>query len=394
MGFLKSLLRRKKQKDEEEITDSGVITEMPQAGRLSSDSERLGFIKDNCEQITECIKQMEEAKIEYQAVTSYLTDIQKIDMVPLEQRGSMEDAARNIFNLTQERNRLQNKSSILTDRQYRLLEQYEPVILKDLARIINSEDFQLKIDQDIKKLEKERRKLDHEQEDITNKQSFLKGMAIVISVVVILLFFMFLVLSSATEANYTIPFMLTVLMGMLSALYIILEARKNQGDIRLVQSKLKRRIMLANKVTIKAVNNRNYLDYEYSKYNVENADQLKLYWDEYVKIKEENRKYMKNTQLLDLYNNELIKELKKIGVADAEIWIFQPVAILEGKEMVEVRHRLNVRRQKLRERIDLNVKQREEALKEIKAIMIKYPELSHEGEKLLRRYRIQTEQEK
>jgi hypothetical protein len=392
MGFFKTLIRRKKQKDEEEVSDFGVKTEKP-ISRFNSDSERLTFIRDNCEQITECLRQIEEAKMEYQAVTSYLTDIQKIDMVPIEQRGSMEDAAKNIYNLTQERNKLKNKSSILTDSQYRLLEQYEPVILKDLARIISSEEYLVKIEQDMKKLEKERRKLDHEQEDITNKQSFLKGMATVISVMVAILFLMFLVLSSITEANYTIPFMMTVLMGMLSALYIILEARKNQINIRLVQSKLNRQIILANKVKIKAVNNRNYLDYEYSKYNVENGDQLKLYWEEYVKIKEENRKYLKNTQLLDFHNNELIRELKKFGVADAEIWIFQPLAILDNKEMVEVRHRLNIRRQKLRERIDLNAKQKEDALNEIKAIMEKYPELAHEGEKLLRRYKLEIEQD-
>jgi hypothetical protein len=146
-----------------------------------------------------------------------------------------------------------------------------------------------------------------------------------------------------------------------------------------------------NKVKIKSVNNRNYLDYTYSKYNIENSDQLKLFWEEYIRVKEENRKYQNNTQLLEFNNNELIKELKKFGIADTEIWIFQPLAILDNKEMVEVRHRLNIRRQKLRERMDLNIKQKEEAFDEVKTLMDKYPDISSEGEKLLRRYRLQTE---
>lgn len=45
--------------------------------RLNSNSDRLGFIKENCEIIAESYRQIEESKIEYQAVTSYLTDIQK-----------------------------------------------------------------------------------------------------------------------------------------------------------------------------------------------------------------------------------------------------------------------------------------------------------------------------
>ena len=395
MGLIKNLLGRKKRQ-----TDINYEHEEPQQApakpakkinKLGSSSERLTFIRDNCEQIIECRKQIEEAKLEYKAVTSYLTDIQKIDMIPLEQRGSIEDAARNIYNLTRERNKLKNRSSILTDSQYHLLEQYEPVVQKDLAKIINSEDYQAKIEQDMANLEKERKRLYREYNDIKSKQAFLRGLAIVISAVVGLLFIMFIMLGSITDANYSIPFMMTVLMGTVSAVYIFMEARKNVIAIKLVQSKLNRQITLMNKVKIKSVNNRNYLDYEYSKYNVENGDQLKQLWDEYVRIKEDSRKYLTNTQLLELNNDTLIKELKKFGVADAEVWIFQPLAIIDSKEMVEVRHRLNERRQKLRERIDLNMKQIEEAQNEIKAIMEKYPDIAYEGDKLMKKYKIQND---
>jgi hypothetical protein len=43
-------------------------------------------VKDNCEIILESDRQIEEAKVEYQAVTSYLTDMQRIDMIPEDQR--------------------------------------------------------------------------------------------------------------------------------------------------------------------------------------------------------------------------------------------------------------------------------------------------------------------
>ena len=366
--------------------------EVKKPAKLNTHTERMGYIKDNCEIITESGRQIEEAKVEYQAVTSYLTDMQKIDMIPQDQRQNLEEAARKIVNLNKDREKLQRKSSILSDRQYRLYESYEKQLPKEMSAIRDAEEYQAVIQKDIMHLERERFELDEEQEEIISKQSFLKGIAITTSVIVIVLFLLFALLSVYSEASFTIPFLLTVLMGMVSALYIFLEARKNSGNIRLVQLKQNRQIMLMNKVKIKSVNNRNYLDYAYNKYMVQNFDQLKIAWEEYVRMKDEARRYQSNTELLDFFNNELIHELKKYNVLDAEIWIYQPSAILDNKEMVEVRHRLNVRRQKLRERIEANNDQRDEAISAIKQVMKGYPDSVEEAEKLLRRYRINVEE--
>lgn len=391
MGFLNIFSgRRNKKKESSEIGTTPLENkrEAKRSLRLNTQTERLSYIKDNCETITESGRQMEEAKAEYQAVTSYLTDMQKIDLIPLEQREILEDSARKIINLTQERNKLQNKSSILTERQYRLYEQYEKQLPKEMSAIIDGEQYQAVIQQDISHLDKERKELDQEQQEIISKQVFLKGISITTSILVILLFVIFAALSYYSEADFTMPFILTVVMGMALAIYIFMEARKNSTGMKLVQVKQNRQIMLMNKVKIKSVNNRNYLEYAYQKYMVENSEQLKIYWEEYVRIKDESRRYQNNTQLLDFYNNELIHELKKFGIADSEIWIYQPTAILDNKEMVEVRHRLNVRRQKLRERIDANAKQREDALASIKKTIQNYPDCEEEAGRLLRRYRI------
>lgn len=390
MGFFSifSTKRHKNQANTETEAPAEIKKEPKRPARLNTQSERAGYIKDNCELIIESGRQIEEAKAEYQAVTSYLTDMQKLDMIPLEQRGNLEDAARNIFNLTRERNKLQNRSSILTDRQYRLFERYELQLPKELSLLRDNESYQIAIQQDITHLEKERQDLDHEQEEIISKQSFLKGIAITASVIIILLFLLFGVLSTNTDTNITLPFLLTVLMGMLLALYIFMEARKNVSDIRLVQLKQNRQILLMNKVKIKSVNNRNFLEYAYNKYNVENSGQLKTFWEEYVRVKDEARRYASNTELLEFYNNTLIQALKKFGIADCEIWIFQPSAILDNREMMEVRHRLNIRRQKLRERIDINTVQKEEALAAIRSTMRNYPDCAEEGERLLEKYRI------
>ena len=64
----------------------------------------------------------------------------------------------------------------------------------------------------------------------------------------------------------------------------------------------------------------------------------------------------------------LVAELKKMGVKDAEIWCTQVQAIIEPKEMVEVRHDLNTRRQKLRSQIDYNTGIMQEFIGELERI--------------------------
>lgn len=394
MGFW-SWFSKKRNKDRGKKTEEAVlienIREQNRPVKLNTQTERINYIKDNCEIILESGLQIGEAKTEYQAVTSYLTDMQKIDLIPKEQKEIIEDAATRIINLTKERSKLQKASAILSDSHYRLLERYELQIPKELPVIKEKEKYQALIEQDIAHLERERDALEEEQEEIISKQAFLKGIAITTSVVVLLLFLLFALLSAYSKSKFTIPFLLTVLMGMASAIYIFTEARRNASNIRMVQMKQNRQIMLMNKVKIKSVNNRSYLDYTYNKYMVENYKELKKAWEEYIRLKDEARRYQNNTELLEFYNNTLIHELKKYQIADSEIWIYQPSAILDSREMVEVRHRLNVRRQKLRERMETNEKQKDEAMEAIQATMKAYPDVVEEADRILRNYRIQND---
>ncbi len=363
--------------------------EVKKSFRIKTKSDRLALITETCEQILDHMKQIDEAKVEYQAVTSYLTDMQKLDLIPKEQRENLEDAARRILNLNKEREKFREKNTGITDAQYRLFERYELQLPRELEAIRESERYQGVIQMDLEQLQKEKQNLMKEESDIQSKHSFLKGIAVTTCVIIVLLFGVFAALGSATGANLTLPFLLTVLMGMATAMYIFMEARKNVHDIKIIELKYKRQVMLMNKVKLKSVNNRNYLEYTYSKYMVDNYNQLRAGWEEYIKVKDETRRFKNNTELLEFYNNELIHELKKFGIADSEIWIYQPSAILDSKEMVEVRHRLNVRRQKLRERIEMNSSQREEAVALINTIVTEYPDCEEEAIHILKRYRLQ-----
>ena len=84
----------------------------------------------------------------------------------------------------------------------------------------------------------------------------------------------------------------------------------------------------------------------------------------------------------------IIDELKKQGLEDPNIWAYQPIALFDNKEMVEVRHRLNVRRQKLREKIDFNFNQSVRTKEILLQFMKDYPEYEQEARKIVNRFRI------
>ena len=107
-----------------------------------------------------------------------------------------------------------------------------------------------------------------------------------------------------------------------------------------------------------------------------------------MRIRAEEEKFRKNEHQQEVHRNTIIRELRRCGVLDAGIWVLQPQALIDEKEMVEVRHSLNVRRQKLREHIDYNMKQKEKIEAAILRFVAEHPEYAEEAKELISRYRL------
>lgn len=397
MGIITKLFGKiKKDKSREDVSVSKATKEsaspvdikidMPNLNQINYDSstERHKFLSNICEQILESIKQLEELKAEYQLVTSYLTDIQKIDFIPKEEREQLNDAARKILTFAKERTKYQNKTTKITDAQFKTIAKYEDIMADELKKMKDYEIYHSVINNDIKHLEGEKSYLFDQLDDVDERHESLNKMAITTSVLVLLLFAVFILLGSIYEANMQIPFFMTIIMAAVSVIYILQNTRMNKKDKKLTELKLNRAIFLLNKVKIKYINNTNALDYLYEKFNVKSYAELMFLWEQYMKAKEEEKSYRKNSELLELYNKELITELKIYGLTDPDIWIYQAAAILDEKEMVEVRHNLNVRRQKLRERIDYNNKIKENGIEQIEKLLEVKPESKEEISTMLK----------
>jgi hypothetical protein len=345
-------------------------------------------IEESCDQVLDAMRQLEELKLEYHAVTSYLTDIQKIDGILVEEREALNDIARKIITATREKAKIQTTGKRLSDSAYKTIATYEDDLPKELKRMQDNEIYQSKINNDMKHLEGEKTSLFLQKEDLEERQIYLKKVGILTSIFIVVLFGLFAIIENGLDANMKIPFLLTVTMGLVVATYIFIQATGNQKENKLIEAKLNKAITLLNKVKIKYINNTNALDYSYQKYKVRSYNELLYLWEQYNKAIEDEKKYNKNSELLDNENKELIKILKRYQLDDPGIWIYQAVALIDSKEMVEVRHHLNVRRQKLRDSMDYNNKLKEENIDRIRDYLNKLPAEKVKYEPLLKKYGI------
>lgn len=368
----------RKQIEQEMLTQDKPVT--------TGKTDTIRFVRNNCEAIAENERQIAEAKKEYEKVTSYLTDIQHIDMAREDEYREIKDICKSILTLTQERSKYKNRNLTISDAQMRKFEPFEDELVDEIKKMYNAQAYQDAIEGDIKNLKKEKDSLYSQKKEIIAKQNALKGMTKVLAVLIISLIVLLIVIYYATKTDMTLPYLGVVALAGVSAAMLVFESSKNRRDIILVERKINKAITLLNKVKIKYINNINVLDYNCNKFGVKNAKDFEEKWNEYCKMREYEKKFRENTEMLNANNENLVIMLKELGVKDADIWISRCEAIVDSREMVEIRHELNQRRQMLRERIENNEKLKEGIISQLDAMINAHPEIKGELLGIIKEY--------
>ena len=341
-------------------------------------NDTVRFVRENCEAIAENERQIAEAKKEYEKVTSYLTDIQRIDMASDAERKEIDDVCKSILTLTSERNKYKNRNLTISDAQMRKFEPFEDELVDEIKKMYNAEFYQTAIESDISNLKKEKENLYSQKKEVVNKQNAIKGMTKILALLIISLIVLLIVIFYALKADMTLPYLGVVFLVAVSAAALIFESQKNRRDVILIEKKINRAVTLLNKVKIKYINNINVLDYNCNKFGVKNAKDFEQKWNEYCKMREYEKKFRENTEMLNANNENLVIMLKDVGVVDTDIWLSRCVAIVDPKEMVEIRHELNQRRQMLRERIENNEQLKENIIKQLDYVINESPQIRDE----------------
>lgn len=352
---------------------------------LTNKTLRQDYIRRLYEGIQEAKRQCEEIKAEYGQVTSYLKDIQLMDQAPEEEKAVLNETAGAILELTKERERLKGKRYKFTDAQKTAMENYESKAAGDIEKLKEYEEYQIKIKHDLRQLDSEKRLLFGDKREIVRKQNTLRLVSKALGAILAMFGVLFVTILIVFQADIRVPFIAAAAFSFVVVLIIVMEARKNRTEMVMTERRCNRAISLSNRVKIKYVNNTRTIDYMCSKYRVRNATELEFVYEQYRKAKREWARQREDAFILNEKNEILMEELAKLGVRDREIWFAQAAAIVEPKEMVEVRHSLNERRQKLRNQIDYNNGIMQDFLRELERIRDKKTEYAQEIEDLLGR---------
>ncbi|MDD5900547.1 MAG: hypothetical protein PUC73_06615 [Lachnospiraceae bacterium] len=382
MSFFSFFKKKKKKQKQEGVRQAGL------SGSIEDSAVRQAFYKECSELIDEAVLQSEQARNEYGLVTTYLADVQKIETISGESKAEVEAAARNLIALEKEKEKIRTKEPTISEAQKGFFSLHENEIPKTIEWLRGEEDYQREIEKKMKYLAGEKASYQMEQEECLERNEFLKKTMIGISTGVLVFLGLFFYMGEKTGKDLRIPFLLMVIVALLFAMYILVSTRKNIYKMKVAELKRNKVITIENKIKLRYVNCTWGIEYAYEKYHTSGSMHLETMWKEYLRIRAEEEQNRKNARQQEMYRNTIIGELRRLGVADTGIWVLQPQALIDKNEMVEVRHSLNVRRQKLREHIDYNMKQKEKNELAIVQFVKEHPEYAPEAKGLIMQYRL------
>ena len=265
------------------------------------------------------------------------------------------------------------------DEKYHQMERMEEDAEAGCRKLMETEDYQNLIRKDMSRLDGEKHAYLYRKDELKGIIADAKGMAVICSVALVVCYVVLFTLKYALRMDTQLGFLLVTGLAALVIVLVFLKYTDSVKELKRVEKGINRIIMLHNRVKIRYVNNTNLLDYLYMKYQVKSAKEFQNLWEKYKVEKEERRRYREAELELDECQRELLNILKCYQVKDPAIWLHQTAAILDNKEMVEIRHGLIIRRQSLRKRIDYNREMIVEKTKgEMKELAQSYPQYAGE----------------
>ncbi len=384
MNFLKKIFSRWRRTEEEldyddyddEYYEEEITEEQLDLGNREIREE---YVKNCLEKIAVASKELENLTFEYNMVTAYLKDMEEIEALPEEEAEDLKNCAKKVELLQNSRDDYMYRTRRMSDERFHQMERILDEAEEACAKIKEAEDYQELVKKDLSRLEGEKHAYLYRKSELMGAIADTRGMSVVCVAALGLCMLLLLLLQFFLEMETRTGYLLTAGAAAIVLTIIYVKHTEAKRELKRVELGINKIILLQNKVKIRYVNNTNLLEYLYLKYNVSSAEELEKLWNNYHAEKEERDKYERAELELDYNQQELIKILKRYQVSDPAIWLHQTEAILDHKEMVEIRHNLIIRRQSLRRRMDYN----KEVVaggsqKEIKELVQRYPQYARE----------------
>ena len=381
MGLLSRLFKRreKTQEPEYELEEWDEASYGKEDFQIDDQGQREQYVRECLEQIAEASKEVDNLQFEYNMVTSYLKDMEEVESLPDKDKARVKELAKKLDSLEKQQGGYKERAKRLSDEKYRQMERMEEEAQEGYDKLREAEDQQDLIRRDLRRLEGEKNAYLFRRSELQRLLADTRTMTVICIVAMIACILLLLVLQYGFQMNAKFGYLAVAAIGAVAITLIFIKHGDAVKELARVENGIGRIIKLHNAAKIRYVNNTRLLEYLYLKYNVSSAGEFGKDWERYQQEKEERLSFQQTEKELDESQKELIRILRKHHVEDPMIWLHQTAALLDKKEMVEMRHNLIIRRQSLRRRMDYNKEvMAGKAQSEIRELVENHPEYARE----------------
>lgn len=337
------------------------------------EEQRSRYITNCLEQISDASREINLLTGEYALVTSYLTDMEEIEALPGQEREGLNKIARQLLAQEQECERYRGKENRMGDNEYYQMRKQENEIQEGISKLKECENYGELVQQDLKRLDRERSAFEYRRLELETMLNNFRGMSFIFITAFIICIVLLIILQFTFEMDTRLGYLMAA--GAIVVAVAVLVVRYTEGEKELtrVERAVNKLIQLQNKVKIRYVNNKNLQEYLRIKYDAESASALEKLWVQYQQEKEERKEFAEAEAKTEYYQKQMVSRMNNYRVNSPERWLGHPEALLDPREMVEMRHELIVRRQALRKQMEYNNGVADTARQEIMDIVNKYP---------------------
>lgn len=333
-----SIFKRKKKEEELiqiDITDDGQTNEI------------------SVEKLIDITKQLEEIKKEYKKINLYISDIQKIEMLPKEQFDKLQLAAKNVAKIESDKLTYKESYSKLTEKQYQYFSQNEDKISEIIKSVADEEKRLSEVKNNMHYLEGEKNALKIERQDLKNHLYLLQGIAKVAIISLFILFAILFIADIIFMVDTKIFLYATISVIIILTIGIFVIDRKIEYNLKLNGAKINKAITLLNKAKLLYVNAVSGLGYIYEKNDVRHSYELTNLWNEYIKLKKQKQVYQEASTMLYGASQELHNMFSDFNISDPDLWFSRLDLIIDKSQMKDMKNELADKRKSLKIKIEL-----------------------------------------
>ncbi len=268
------------------------VTDADQEGRIEEIFKELATIKTKRKRLERYVKGMAQRK----------KDLEKYDSLTEDDHGKVAGFLDQYKGVIEQRKVLEGRL-IKNNPSLRIIQAREKEIPDMVGEIRDVERNQRYAYNDMLYLQEEKDSLYEDRESLITSYRALKIIAISLIIVLGIISVVLLTMVQTLRENIFIPSSVISLMTLIFGFAILVIKRRIEYELELNEAMQLRAGRLMNRTKIRYYHHTNYLNFQYEKLKIKNADQLQSQYDRYLKNKNNEVYYNNlNKQLIEIEN--------------------------------------------------------------------------------------------